>query len=184
VNSSLDETIVNFVETSSAQDYGDAIAYFGFSYYSQEGALLYGVPIQNEAGRFVAPSRSSITDDSYNPLSRKLYLQLWNNDASLAVTRPFLAYGLSQRGTQIADNVGMVTLSFEARSIVLQRLGLTVTNLSAPSSPIGPPLPVMVPSKAPTNRPSRAPLAKACGFRLFCRLKCSLVRRIFGLCRN
>jgi ABC-type phosphate transport system substrate-binding protein len=136
VNSSLDETIVDFVETSSAQDYGDAIAYFGFSYNSQEGALLYGVPIQIGAGRFVAPSRSSITDDSYNPLSRKLYLQLWNNDASLTVTRPFLAYGLSQRGTQIADNADVVTLSFEARSNVLQRLGLTVTNLSAPSPTI------------------------------------------------
>jgi ABC-type phosphate transport system substrate-binding protein len=164
-NSILVETVRNYVETSRPEVYGDAIAYFGFSYYLEKGALLYGVPIQNvNTKAYVAPVRANLLDDSYVPFSRRLYMQLLNNNASLANTKPYIAYGLSNTGTQLGDQASIVTLPLDQRTAQLARLGLPAPNdqdpVAAPTSMMTrrpTRAPTKAPTKVPTNRPTRAP---------------------------
>jgi ABC-type phosphate transport system substrate-binding protein len=177
-NSTVDETVVNYIQTSSPDIYGDAIGFFGFSFYLQEGALLYGAPIKNDAtNTYVAPVRETITDDSYSPFSRRLYMQLYNNDTSLVNTKPFLAYGLSNTGTQIGIRAGLVTLPLEGRTAQLAKLGLPAPNDKAP----------VVPGSDPTKFEEDDLLLPAvnCGLlklNLFCLTGCGLIGRILGLC--
>jgi ABC-type phosphate transport system substrate-binding protein len=43
-NSSMDETVVDYIETSIEKTYGDAIAYMDFLYYEEEGCPLVWSP--------------------------------------------------------------------------------------------------------------------------------------------
>jgi ABC-type phosphate transport system substrate-binding protein len=178
-NSAKDEIVVNYVETSSPEIYGDAIGFFGFSYYLQEGALLYGAPIKNDAtNTYIAPTRASILDDSYAPLGRRLYMQLYNNDTSLANTKPFIAFALSNSGTQVGDRTGVVTIPLERRTAELAKLGLPAPNDKAP----------VLPGPAPTsfNEDDLVLPAVNCGLlklNLFCLTGCGLIGRILGLCK-
>jgi hypothetical protein len=174
-----DETLINYVETSSAEIYGDAIAYFGFSYYWDEGALLYGVPIKNDVtNTYVAPFRANLLDDSYVPFGRRLYMQLYNNDASLANTKPFLRYGLSNAGMSIASRAGMLPLPYDQRATQLATLGLTLPIEQVIELPFYP--------AAPAPEDDFLLPANNCGFfklNLFCLTGCGLIGRILRLCK-
>jgi phosphate transport system substrate-binding protein len=178
-NSSLDETVVNYVETSSPEIYGDAIAFFGFSYYLEEGALLYGVPIKNDAtNAYVAPVRSTILDLSYVPFGRQLYMQLWNNDTSLVNTKPFVAYGLSNTGTQVGGRTGIVTLPQAARNTELAKLGLPAATDTPP----------VIPGPAPTSFLEDDIVLPAvnCGLlklNFFCLTGCGFIGRLLRICK-
>jgi phosphate transport system substrate-binding protein len=178
-NSSLDETVVNYVETSSPEIYGDAIAYFGFSYYLEEGALLYGVPIQNDVTKaYVAPIRSTILDLSYAPFGRQLYMQLLNNETSLANTKPFLAYGLSNTGTQVGGRTGIVVLPQATRNTELAKLGLPAATDTPP----------VIPGPAPTSflEDDLVLPAVNCGLlklNFFCLTGCGFIGRLLRICK-
>ena len=180
-NSSIDAEVVNFVQTSSELEYGDAVAYFGFSFYLNEGASLYGSPIKNSAGVFVVPTQASIADGSYNPLSRPLVFQVLKDEASLADTRPFLQYTFSNEGNALTDATGYVGLDLAKRNVMLARLGLP---------PITEPAPVAGPVSAPAGSPVAAPTTgdKSCGLlglSIFCPLTfCGLFGRLLGLCSD
>jgi hypothetical protein len=113
-NSSLDETVVDYIETSIEKTYGDAIAYMDFLYCEERGALLYGAPIRNDATNIhVAPVRATIWNDTYVPFGRRLYTQLYDNDASLA------------KANIISGELAViVTLPLDQRTAQLARLGL------------------------------------------------------------
>lgn len=182
-NSSVDRDVVNFVQTSSELEYGDAVAYFGFSFYLNEGASLYGSPIKNSAGVYVVPTQASIADGSYNPLSRPLVIQVYKDPASLADTRPLLQFGLSNAGTVLTDATGYVGLDVAKRNVMLARLGLP------PVSDV--PAPISGPVSSPAGSPVAAPVVvdeSSCGLlglSIFCPFSfCGLFGRLLGLCSN
>jgi phosphate transport system substrate-binding protein len=178
-NSSVDETVVNYVETSSPEIYGDAIAYFGFSYYLEEGALLYGVPIQNvDTKAYVAPLRTTILDLSYAPFGRQLFMQLYNNDPSLLNTKPFIAYGLSNTGSQVGGRTGIVTLPLATRNTELAKLGLPAATDTPP----------VIPGPAPTSfiEDDIVTPVENCGLlklNFFCLTGCGFIGRLLRLCK-
>lgn len=79
------------------------------------------IPIQNDAGKFVAPSVATVSDGSYNPLSRKMYLNLVDNRASLALTRPFMKFALSPAGQVLMRKMGYSPLPEAERVIMSAR---------------------------------------------------------------
>jgi ABC-type phosphate transport system substrate-binding protein len=165
-NSADDVVLVTFVETSSFANYGDAIVFFGFSYYDGEGAKLVGVPIQNATGQFVAPTTDSIETGVYNPLSRRLYMNFFNSPSVIAKTAPFLAYGFSPFGT--ARLAGLPIPESE-RAAQLARLGWT------------PPAPTPAPI-APVPAP---PVCGILGLSIFCPFSfCGIIGRLLGLCQS
>jgi ABC-type phosphate transport system substrate-binding protein len=177
-NSSSDAAVVNFVQTSSELQYGDAVAYFGFSFYLNEGQTLYGAPIKNSAGTYVVPTQASIKDGSYNPLSRSLYVQVYKDPASLADTRPFFNFAYSAEGTTLLESTGYVSFDVEKRNVMLARLGL-------PALPVPPPAaaPAGSPVASPVTAPSEDKSCGLLGLSIFCPLSfCGLFGRLLGLC--
>jgi phosphate transport system substrate-binding protein len=84
-----DEVIVDYIFT-----YPEAIAYIGYSYYYENRASLESVPIQNSEGKFVKPDTETIGDGSYNPLARRIYMNLLNSADVLQNTIPLVDFGL------------------------------------------------------------------------------------------
>ncbi|APB34511.1 phosphate binding protein [Gloeomargarita lithophora Alchichica-D10] len=52
----------------------NGLAYFGFAYYEENAKRLKAVPIVNSQGRAILPTRKSVDDGSYNPLSRPIFI--------------------------------------------------------------------------------------------------------------
>jgi phosphate transport system substrate-binding protein len=100
------ENDLDLVEGVASQP--NALGYFGFAYYEESAQRLRPVAVNSGAG-CVLPSRETIADGSYAPLSRPLYLYV--NHASL--TRPevqaFVRFTLDQ-ATELVDMVGYVPL--------------------------------------------------------------------------
>jgi phosphate transport system substrate-binding protein len=61
---------------------GGGLGYFGFSYYEQNASKLNLVAVGEDAGSCKKPSKESIQDGSYTPLSRPLFM--YPNEKSLA----------------------------------------------------------------------------------------------------
>ena len=62
-----DNVLVRGVESETG-----ALAYFGFAYYNPK--FMKAVPIVNKDGKAVLPSKETVLDGSYNPLSRPLFI--------------------------------------------------------------------------------------------------------------
>ena len=116
-NSTVDEDIVTYTEGDGA-----VVAFFGYSYYSKDSALLLAVPIKNDEGIFVVPTPETVSDGTYNPFSRRLYMNLLNDAASLDNTRPFLQYAFSPNGTALVDETGYVAIDESTRQILIEKL--------------------------------------------------------------
>jgi phosphate transport system substrate-binding protein len=177
-SSSLNQIVVNYLETSYSEIYGDAIAYFSFSVYQTLNVRVYAVPIKNDAiNAYVEPTRVPILNGLYKPFSRRVYMQLYNNDTSLANTKPFLAFGLSNAGSQIST--GIVGLLHGDRIAQLARLGLPPPNDLA-----------AIPGPAPTSFVEDDDVCLAppysCGLfklNLLCLNGCGFIGRLLGWCK-
>jgi hypothetical protein len=91
------------------------------SYSIAEDPNLAAVPIQNDVGRFVLPSVATVSNGSYNPLSRKMYFNLVESRPSLALTRPFMKFALSPAGQVLMRKLGYSPLP-EAERVVMSSL--------------------------------------------------------------
>jgi phosphate transport system substrate-binding protein len=162
-NSADDVALVRFVESSSFEDYGDAVVFFGFSYYIGERGVLIGVPIQNKTGQFVAPTVESIETGAYSPLSRRLYMNVLNSPSAIAMAGPFLSYCFSAFGTA---RISGIPIPVSERPGQLARLGWV------------PPTPTAAPIKPP----------KVCGIlglSIFCPFTlCGFFGRLLGVCQK
>ena len=102
-NSASDEDIIMYLEENA-----DAIAYFGYAYYVENQDVLSAAAIENEDGDFVAPEAASVGDGSYNPLARRIYMNLLNDEAALTLTAPFINFGLGPAGAVLVSQTGYV----------------------------------------------------------------------------
>lgn len=86
----------------------NALGFFGYAYYVNNVDKVKAVPIVNESGAAVLPEDNTVSDGTYNPLSRPLYIYV-NNKA--LVEKPqvagFVEYFFSPAGAQaIMASVG------------------------------------------------------------------------------
>jgi len=96
-NSEDDGLLVDYIFT-----YSEAISYFGYNYFYENQEALSSVPIRNSTGVFVAPTPETIGDGTYNPLARRIYMNLLNDAEVLQRTVPFLKFGLKHPEVVVA----------------------------------------------------------------------------------
>lgn len=112
--STIDEEILEYIGTNEA-----AIAFVGSTSILRNHPKLSSVPIQNDEGNFMLPTIDHLTDSTYNPFSRVLYMNLLNDAASLDRTRPFLNFGFSSNGTELVADTGYAAIGESEREILL-----------------------------------------------------------------
>ncbi|MFM7590639.1 MAG: hypothetical protein ACKO85_02495 [Isosphaeraceae bacterium] len=85
----------------------DSIGYFGYAYYMANASKLKALKIKGDKGQAVMPSKESILDGSYSPLSRPLYLYVKLESLKRQNLMSFLKYYLDNIST-LADKAGYV----------------------------------------------------------------------------
>ncbi len=97
-----------------------ALAYFGHAYYEENADKLKLVPVVGDSGEPVLPTKETIADGSYKPLSRPLFIYV----ATPALDRPevveFVNYYVHQVGG-VAAHAGYVALPETAQALVVAR---------------------------------------------------------------
>jgi ABC-type phosphate transport system substrate-binding protein len=114
-NSSKDEVIANYVIADDS-----AIGFFGFAYFFANKATLSAAPIKNRAGEFIDPDADSILSNDYNPLSRRIFMNVLTS--KLATVRPYLEYGYSNAGDADVKQLGENPLPLADQILMLSRL--------------------------------------------------------------
>ena len=112
-----DDEILQFLETNDA-----AIAFVGSTHILRNKTHLSAVPIENDEGNYILPTIDHLSDGTYNPFSRVLYMNLLNDAASLDNTRPFINFGFSSNGTDLVAETGYAALGESERQILLSLL--------------------------------------------------------------
>lgn len=126
-----DEVIAAFLEANE-----DAIGYFGYAYYTEHADTLSAAAIQNADGAFVAPNPDSVADGSYNPLSRRIFMNLLN-DETLAMTVPFVQFGYSDEGSALVEQTGYVVIPDSDKEEMLARVSAEGSPTDAPGDDVG-----------------------------------------------
>ena len=93
------------------------LGYFGFSYFEQNADGLTAVEIDGGDG-CVAPSAESVSDGTYTPLARELYMypsieKAASNEAALAYTQFFI-----DNDAEIAEAAQFIPLNDEQKSLL------------------------------------------------------------------
>jgi phosphate transport system substrate-binding protein len=95
----------------------NALGYFGFSYYEQNQSRLNSIAVDNGDGA-VAPSRESVENGTYQPLSRPLFIYVNAEAAERDDVEAFVKFYLES--TDLVTEVGYVPLPAEAYALALE----------------------------------------------------------------
>ena len=88
----------------------NAMGYFGFAYYLEEGQKLKAVEIDSGNG-CVAPSAEAVEDGSYTPLSRPLFVYVNKNAmAENEAVAAFVDFYLAEENRELIADTGYVVL--------------------------------------------------------------------------
>jgi phosphate transport system substrate-binding protein len=98
-----------------------ALGYFGFAYYISHKDKMRAVPIEREDGAAVLPSLETVTDGSYRPLSRPLFIYVADRALARPEVREFVEYYLTE-GPALAAEVGFIPLPAQASKVALGHL--------------------------------------------------------------
>jgi phosphate transport system substrate-binding protein len=121
----------------------DALGFFGYAYYEENRSRLKLVPIddqreENGAGP-IAPSPESVTNGTYRPLSRPLFVYVRVQALDRPEVRAFVEAYLGP-GRALVREVGYVPLAENEQQLVVQRFaaGRTGTMYGAPGAALQP----------------------------------------------
>ena len=113
-----DNLIVNGVQGEKG-----GIGYFGYAYFEENSSSLKAADIQNEAGDCVSPSRETIADGSYNPMSRSLFFYVTvNSYDTKPQVKAFVDYMLNPANSELISDAGYVPLPTDALAASQARL--------------------------------------------------------------
>jgi phosphate transport system substrate-binding protein len=88
-----------------------ALGYFGYAYYVENPGKLKLVAIDEGEGLGpILPSEETISNGSYSPLSRPLFVYVKTTAAQRPEVREFVTYYLSDQGIELAEEVGYIAL--------------------------------------------------------------------------
>jgi phosphate transport system substrate-binding protein len=109
-----DNVLVQGVEHNN-----NALGYFGFAYYISHKDRMRAVPIEKADGSQTLPSVAAVTDGTYQPLSRPLFIYVSDKAAQRPEVRQFVEFFLTQ-GSVLAEQVGFVPLPERAAQVTLR----------------------------------------------------------------
>ncbi|MEN9216771.1 MAG: PstS family phosphate ABC transporter substrate-binding protein [Gloeomargarita sp. HHBFW_bins_162] len=102
----------NVLVQGVATDVG-ALGYFGFAYFEENAKRLRAVPIVNAQGRAVMPSRKTVEDGSYNPLSRPMFIYVSSESLRRPEVREFVEF-YQRNGVKLIPKTGYIPLPTRA----------------------------------------------------------------------
>lgn len=89
----------------------DSLGYFGFSYYMENSKKIHAVSIDNGKGP-VSATYETISNGSYSPLSRKVYIYVSKASAKREEIKQFIKFYIDNAGP-LAKEIGQVALPKE-----------------------------------------------------------------------
>jgi phosphate transport system substrate-binding protein len=89
------------------------LGYFGLSYFEENRSMLKALKIDSGGG-CVAPTRETVQNGTYKPLSRPLFVYAKNSSLQRPEVQAFLRY-IIENGTEIADAAKFVSLTPEQK---------------------------------------------------------------------
>jgi phosphate transport system substrate-binding protein len=110
-----DNVLVQGVENNK-----NALGYFGFAYYASHKDRMRAIAIERN-GSAVLPSIETVTDGSYQPLSRPLFIYVNAAAIQRPEIRKFVEFYLTE-GPKLVQEVGFVPLPPEASAAALEHL--------------------------------------------------------------
>lgn len=102
----------------------DALGFFGFAYYTENASRLKLIPIDGGDGP-VFPSIETINTNTYNPLSRPIFIYV-NDQARREEVVAFVEFYLRE-APKLVQEVGYVALPAEGYELVLNRFTKGIT---------------------------------------------------------
>jgi phosphate transport system substrate-binding protein len=103
----------------------NALGFFGFAYYVENQEKLRVLPIDGGDGP-VPPTRETIADGTYTPLSRPIFIYVRGQAAARPEVESFVHFYLDNAGT-LAEEVGYVALPPDVSDLVRRRFEERVT---------------------------------------------------------
>ena len=115
-----------------------ALGYLGFAYYEENSQRLKLITVDPGSGP-VAPSRQTIMDGTYAPLSRPLFIYVSSEAANRAEVRQFVDFYLSIRNGFLLRQVGYVEFPDHVYDLIKRRFeeGKTGSVFGGQGSQIG-----------------------------------------------
>jgi phosphate transport system substrate-binding protein len=98
----------------------NALGYLPFAYYEENKANLKVVPVVN-AGKPVAPSRQTVENGSYSPLSRPIFIYVNETAYKRSEVKEFVAFYL-QKAPSLVEQVKYVPLPGEVYNTAMDHL--------------------------------------------------------------
>ncbi|MEN9213733.1 MAG: PstS family phosphate ABC transporter substrate-binding protein [Gloeomargarita sp. DG_1_6_bins_138] len=99
----------------------NALGFFGFAYYEENAKRLRAVPIVNAQGKAVMPSRKSVEDGSYNPLSRPIFIYVNAESLKKPEVREFAEF-YQRQASKLVPPTGYVPLPSRAYNANLENI--------------------------------------------------------------
>ena len=109
-----DNVLVQGVEHNT-----NALGYFGYAYYISHKERMRAIAIEKDDGTAVLPSIETVTNGSYQPLSRPLFIYVSEAAVQRPEVRKFVEFYLSE-GPELAAQVGFVPLPEQASQLALK----------------------------------------------------------------
>ena len=97
----------------------NALGYFGFAYYISHKERMRAVPIEKEDGTLTSPSIEAVTNGTYQPLSRPLFIYVSDKAAQRPEVRKLIEFYLTE-GPALVAQVGFVPLPEQASQQALK----------------------------------------------------------------
>jgi phosphate transport system substrate-binding protein len=109
-----DNVLVQGVENNK-----NALGYFGFAYYISHKDRMRALPIEKDGGSQVLPSPGTVTDGTYQPLSRPLFIYVSSKAVDRPEVRQFVEFFMTE-GSKLTSEVGFVPLPEESSKVALK----------------------------------------------------------------
>ncbi|HEY0943501.1 MAG TPA: PstS family phosphate ABC transporter substrate-binding protein [Steroidobacter sp.] len=97
----------------------NALGYFGYAHYASHKERMRAIPIEKGDGTQILPSNATVTDGTYQPLSRPLFIYVSDKSAQRPEVRKLIEFYLTE-GPSLAEQVGFVSLPEHAAQMSLQ----------------------------------------------------------------
>lgn len=98
----------------------NALGYFGYAYYQANKDQLKVVAVDNGSG-CILPSAKTVADETYQPLSRPLFVYVNKAAADRPEVRAFTGFYLARERTKVVTDVGYVPLPKKVLAAQLSR---------------------------------------------------------------
>jgi phosphate transport system substrate-binding protein len=99
----------------------NALGYFGYAYYEANAKRLRAVPIVNAQGKAVLPSRKTVEDGSYNPLSRPIFIYVNSESLRRPEVREFVEF-YQRQASKLIPPTGYIPLPARAYAANLDNI--------------------------------------------------------------